>query len=270
MPSRYISRPGFLVWLGCLLTTLLVSLLLNPGAEPQVRNATSTSDVETLHSRIKWLESQSAQIEGRVRGLEASASIVPIGDPAPRRSAELGDTRSDTVVLAALESQVGQLKAPQGTRQQHAAQPEDTGQSPGNQMTEVARRQVAQALIVKRNVSDRVKADAWHDLAGMKEYPWTDDIIIAVTQIGLSSSDDRAREIIWIGAANANHRSERLVQPLIAALSDPVASVREKAADALGKYMDVSGVPNALRWTSVNDSSEEVRREASRVLAEWK
>ena len=86
-----------------------------------------------------------------------------------------------------------------------------------------------------------------------------------MTSIGLLSMDDRARAEVWIGA-EAQFRSDLLVQPLISALADPIANVREEAADALSQYLEAPGVQSALSWTSNYDESDTVRDEAAKAL----
>ena len=113
--------------------------------------------------------------------------------------------------------------------------------------------------------TDASKAQAWLELSRLEGDAWNDQIVAVMTHIGATSSDDRAREVVWIGADSA-HRSPLLVQPLLAALADPVANVREEAADALGHYLDYPGVRDALARTGRFDESEKVREEALRVL----
>jgi hypothetical protein len=125
--------------------------------------------------------------------------------------------------------------------------------------------EATQRIIRDLDTSDSDKAHAWLDLAQQEVYPWTEDIIAEMMSIGLNSEDDRAREVVWIGA-ESQYRNDLLVQPLVSALSDPVADVREEAADALSQYMNMPGVQRALLWTSNNDESEEVRNEAARAL----
>jgi outer membrane murein-binding lipoprotein Lpp len=198
------------------------------------------SGVTALTSRVEAMERQVSDLAQRIEQLEADR--LAVREPVlPQPSA---DTAQSDHSLDELAQRVSRLE------RQHVVVRSGVFISAPEQTTQ-----------------DPVDADqrTWVDLAQQDVYPWTDDIIAEMTSIGLSSKDDRAREEVWIGA-ESEFRSDLLVQPLISALADPIADVREEAADALSQYLDYPGVSNALGWTSNYDESGVVRDEAARAL----
>jgi hypothetical protein len=156
-----------------------------------------------------------------------------------------------------------------GARDERLARAVELERQDGRQraLAELASRDRRHALILDPEATDADKAQAWLGLAGSQEYPWSDEIVRTMTEIGATSTDDRAREVVWIGA-DTEHRNTLLVAPLIRALADPVPNVREEAADALGHYLDVGGVrARGPRTCGVRAWGESVR--ASRRTA-WR
>ena len=270
MSDRYASRSGLLLWVTCLASAVLASLLLNSWSGRAVRDLPAeTSGPRAQDPQVTQLESQIQQLEERVRTLETTQSLASRREAASRRPVEPTVDPLRAGALAEVSRRVARLEALEEARQQRAAQTAErqAGSHHQRQIGQLVRRDAAHNVILDMDATDSEKAQAWLSLAGLEEYPWTDEIIAAVTHIGATSESDRAREVVWIGA-DSHHRSDVLVRPLIAALSDSVANVREEAADALGHYLDVSGVREALLWTSNNDTSAKVRDEALRVLRE--
>jgi hypothetical protein len=240
------------------LVAILAALLVS--TRPWSRNTEARastvvdSGVTALTSRVETMERQVSDLAQRIEHIEADR--LAVREPVlPQPSA---DTAQSDRSLDELAQRVSRLE------RQHVvvrsgvfiSAPEQTTQDPVD---------ADQRTIRDVSASDADKASAWVDLAQQDVYPWTDDIIAEMTSIGLSSKNDRAREEVWIGA-ESEFRSDLLVQPLISALSDSVADVREEAADALSQYLDYPGVQKALGWTANYDDSETVRDEAARAL----
>ena len=216
---------------------------------------------------VRGLEARLERLEAHARDLARDRELVRPRASAPERPR--AEVSEDALVeaLADLERRVSALERRQsegsGHERSDPSSPEEFDEL--RRRAQLVRRDMARRRVLDWQAADPVRAQAWLDLARMDSEPWTDAVVAAAIGIGANSDDDRAREVIWIGA-DSRHHNELLVRPLIAALSDPVANVREEAADALGRYLDVAGVRGALLWSSRNDSSEKVRSEAARVL----
>jgi len=237
-----------------------VAVLLAPWhgqAESRGQDSAGPHLRRLLDSRLESLEIKVSDLASRLEVLESNrlAPREPVAPEPATRNAEADPSLVD------LAERVSHLEQLQRTRARQVVERDD----PTQPQTPQDRIEGAQGIIRDRQTSDSDKAHAWLDLAVQNGYPWTDDIISEMMSIGLNSEDDRAREVVWIGA-ESEYRSDLLVQPLISALSDPVANIREEAADALSQYLSKPGVQRALLWTSNNDENEEVRNEAARAL----
>jgi len=247
-----------LVAVGVVLALGSLRLLCSTKAASKVRGAAFTQDPE-FTSRLVRLEDAVRALTARVDALHASSLVQPA---MPERVPERTDEERSP--LAARIEKLEQLVSA------HPVDATDYGsgseQVRFQRATSAERTSALQLTILDPKTSDLDKAQAWLDLSNQDAYPWTDEIIATMTNIGATSKNDRAREVVWIGA-DTEYRSDLLVQPLFAALNDPVADVREEAADALGHYLDYAGVRAALSWTSNNDTSEVVRNQALESLA---
>jgi hypothetical protein len=245
-------------------TLAVVAVILEPwhGQVERRGEGLEESDLlRALDSRLESLEVKVAALANRIEYLESNR--LPTREPVvPDPAGRLGQTEASLVGLADRVSRLEQLER---TRTRRVAEREDDRASRMQSQSPQDRVEATQRIIRDRGTSLSDKAQAWLDLAQQEVYPWTDDIIAEMMSIGLNSEDDRAREVVWIGA-ESQYRNDLLVQPLISALSDREADVREEAADALSQYLDKPGVQRALLWTSNNDESEEVRNEAARAL----
>ena len=265
MVNKSDSTSGLLLWVTCLATAVSVPLLLNAWSRPVM--VSSPVEARGLPApdgrleRFEAIEAQLARLDIRLRELEASP---PTSHRTPASIAGTKPLVGER--FAALAERLGRLEASENARRQLVVQ-QVALVAEQRLVAQVDKLAAAQAIIHDSSTTDSEKAHAWLDLAGQDTYPWTDEIIALMTQIGATSKNDRAREVVWIGV-DTQHRNNLLVQPLIAALSDPVANVREEAADALGHYLNVPGVRNALLWTSKNDTSAKVREEALGSLRE--
>lgn len=273
MSDRIPTKSVILLWVTCLAVSASVPLLFSGwGAGPASRGlqAADASDPRPVDAGLERLEAEIARLADRVRALEASrlaTSRRPVAteDPEPAEPTDEVEGRT----FADLSRRLARLEQFERVRQDRLAEQRarQVADQELRRETELERRDAAHAIILDPERSDSEKAQAWLGLSRMDGYPWTDEVVAAMVEIGATSTDDRAREVVWIGA-DTEHRNDLLVRPLLAALHDPVANVREEAADALGHYLDFPGVREALRWSRDNDPSEKVRKEALRVLTE--
>jgi len=254
MPQRH--APSIVAGLGIGLL-LGVGLLLVPGRGREARAVASAgpdASSTRLEARLVALEER---VEGLARRVEAvETRPVALREPVVPEPAE---------AWSRLAERVARLEQREAGRSRRTSTPAGDAPAPASMPSSWKRFEAVRAVLRDATASDADRASAWLGLAREEAYPWTDDLIAQAVSIGLTSEDDRAREVVWIGAESA-HRSELLVQPLIRALGDRVANVREEAADALSQYLDRPGVQRALLWTSQHDESETVRDEAARAL----
>lgn len=242
-----------------------VMVVLWPWEERGEARGQAASDLmRSVISRLAGLEDQVSALENRIAELEPNR--VPLREPVvPEPEIHVEEAETSLVELA---ERIAHLEQLENTRARRVGEREEEREQWASRARQQAPRDIVDAAhrtIRDRKVSDSDKAHAWLDLAQQEVFPWADDVIAEMTAIGLTSEDDRAREVVWIGA-ESEHRSALLVQPLISALGDSVAEVREEAADALSQYLEMPGVQKALLWTSSYDESERVRNEAARAL----
>ena len=212
------------------------------------------------------LQQRLSGIEARIQALEGSLLLE---EPPATIRETLGNEAlppEARVALDDLERRVLELEAHQRTG--GSAAPDPTAFAvevdEGLLQAELEHRDRVWNTILGEE-TDLTKAQAWATLTDHELYPWSDEMLEAVISIGLNSENDRAREVVWIGA-DTKHRNTLLVPALLAALSDSNANVREEAADALGHYLGEPGVRKALIAASQLDESAMVRSEASRSL----
>ena len=275
MPVHAPSTPksGLLLWGVCLVTATAAALWVARREPLRRQPGENSSSSLAVAASIRALETRIAELEARMQTLSTPALLpAPAAEEPRARVSE--DASFDLEELSGFAERLARLEARQAGLQQ--IRPADPGLGrPWTRRGEIQVRAVSaaeqrdelHALVLDPNASDSDRAHAWLDLLQVEAEPWTDQVVMEAVHIGATSEDDRAREVIWIGA-DTHHRNDLLVQPLIQALSDPVENVREEAADALGRYLDVPGVRAALLFTSRNDASEKVREEAQRVLDE--
>jgi HEAT repeat protein len=85
---------------------------------------------------------------------------------------------------------------------------------------------------------------------------YTEAVVAAAAQIGLTSGDGRARESAWQGLRGVRH--PYAVQALLTSLAnDASENVRRAAALALGYLVDEPGVRDALLQAAAEDPSEQ-------------
>jgi hypothetical protein len=262
-------RSGLVVWLACLATAVVVPVVLSdPGAVPAQPEARPLDDhgdeVRELQERIDDLERQLAFLT-----LERDQDPPPIERLLPENLSNLGASFGEGATLpTGLEDRLARLEGFEADRQQALAAAEEERQREraiARHLELVAVGQ-AHAVILDPNTPDRDKTSAWTKLRRMDGEPWTDEVVLEMLRVGETSEDDRAREEVWIGA-DSRHRNDLLASPLVRALSgDRSANVREEAADALKRYLDMPGVRDALLFASTHDASAEVRSEALEAL----
>jgi hypothetical protein len=262
-------RSGLVVWLACLTTAVVVPVLLSdPVATPVPFEARPLDDqgdeVAALQERIDDLERQLALL-----ALERWEDPPP---PEPLRPESLSGpgaiVGADAHLPTGLEDRLARLEGFEAERQMALAAVEAERQREREiaRQLELAMVGQAHAVILDPNAPDRDKTRAWTQLRRMDGEPWTDEVVLEMLRLGETSEDDRAREEVWIGA-DSRHRNDLLASPLMRALSgDRSANVREEAADALKRYLDMPGVRDALLYASTHDTSVEVRNEALEAL----
>ena len=263
MADRNGARSGLLLWILCLATAVAVPSGLE-GWRGSARGAQASEPrgLQAPDTRIDQLIGRVEALEGRLRRVQTSGHEVRAPEPAVRVDPLAEDALA--ALSERLERVEGRMRA---TRQQVPPFMEEGHAlpAPDSLVSHEAARDAAHAVILDPQETDSRKAHAWRDLSHLEIYPWNDDVVAPMTHIGASSTDDRAREVVWIGA-DTHHTHGRLAGPLIDALSDPVANVREEAADALGHYLGSPGVRQALAWAAENDPDAKVRAEALRSL----
>ena len=278
MSDRNGGIPDPIVWLGCVLTAVAVSVLIQSlrTATPRDASEESLAMRRALDQTDRIVE-QLDRLDERIRSLEDGASrgsATPLG---ARSGAAAVPDELHAAALAELDDRLADLENRATQREKREADEQaarHAQEQAAREQLELAHhqrqlldRENAYAIILDPETTDSQKAQAWQQYSRSGENPWTDDILSTMIDIAASSEDARARELVWIGADTPHQRSDRLVQPLIQALEDPVANVREEAADALRYYLDYPGVYDALQWSGEHDASDKVRAEARRVLA---
>jgi hypothetical protein len=269
MAAPTVLRSGLVVWLACLATAVVVPVMLSdPGAtaaQPEARPLDDHGDeVRELQERIDDLERQLAFL-----ALELEQDPPPIEPLRPENLSDPGASFGEGAAQPFdLEDRLARLEGFESERQLALAAAESERQRNREIARVLEASQVGEshAVILDPNAPDRDKTSAWTKLRRMDGEPWTDEVVLEMLRIGEGSEDDRAREEVWIGA-DSRHRNDLLASPLVRALSgDRSANVREEAADALKRYLDMPGVRDALIFASTNDASAKVRSEALEAL----
>jgi len=258
-------RSGLALWLACLITAVVVPLLLT-GPVPAIEQSSGTADNRGVTELSRRLD----HLEARIESLHLEAYVEPPARPLRSVSEQLAhDVESPEVdSLRELLDRLRRLESFENERQKVLASraAEQARKVERDRLTQVLRREQAHAVILDPTTGDLAKAHAWRSLLDVDELAWNDAVILEMTRLGAESGNDRAREVAWIGA-DGKHTSPLMVEPLMRALtSDPIANVREEAADALGHYGDHPGVLAVLRAASEGDADAKVREEARRVF----
>jgi hypothetical protein len=264
MPGTLPSRSGFALWLVVLAIIVTVTVVLIDGDPRQTpRPATVISATDPV---VRQLAVRLDQLERQIALLRLPATVEPRTEPLSVAEpwSEVPMSGSGARTLSGLEARLAQLEEFEGKRQRVLAEQamERARQVERRRTLQLGMRDAAHALILDPERTDAEKAQAWNGLSELDVDAWTDEVVLEMARIGEQSEDDRAREVAWIGA-DSEQRSDLIVDPLIRALaSDPQEDVREEAADALGHYLHVPGVGQALRYASLHDASSQVRQEA--------
>jgi hypothetical protein len=258
-------RSGLALWLACLITAVVVPpLIAPPVVTPEQPSATiDERAVSELSRRLDQLEHQIESVQ--LKAYEAPEPRPLRGD-AQQLAFDVDASQPDT--LDGFFDRLARLEKFENQRQEVLSQKalEQSQREAVELMAQVYRRKQAHATILDPNAGDLEKAHAWRGLREGDDLAWNDDVILEMTRVGAESENDCAREVVWIGA-DGRHTSPLMVEPLMRALnSDPIANVREEAADALGHYRDYPGVLAALRAAGDSDASPSVRKEALKAL----
>lgn len=256
-------RSVVLLWLTCLASAAAVSVVVNrPPAEPSSAPAPLADDLV-----VRRFAERLDALERRMDGLDLRPYDAPVARPLTTHAPDGGALPSP----ADLEGRLARLEAfeAERLRDRLAVEEAQARAAEINLEREQREGQRLAALILDPARGDREKTEAWMRMGRLQGSPWRDDVVLEMARIGEASEDDRAREEVWIGADHGRHRNELLVGPLLRALtSDAVANVREEAADALGHYLHLPDVRQALATAAAADSSGKVRQQAERVLGE--
>ncbi|MCA8965347.1 MAG: hypothetical protein KDC48_10680 [Planctomycetes bacterium] len=222
-----------------------------PASDGQGAAERATHD---LVQRIAALEQQlAAPVAERADG-DAIVQRTP-ADPDLRPRVEQLERRVDALAQAA--------SAAQGT-----ARPEPVDRAAelaARALTEQQRRTTHQTTILDPAATDEARIGAWRELRGLPD-SYDDGVVAVMTQLGLSSADEKTRADVWRQAHGRSTHPALGVAMVQALQSDAAASAREEAAETLEYYLDAPGVRQALEIAAQGDADEKVRRQASRTL----
>lgn len=263
-------KPSILLWLLSVATAAVVSLLVSDVERPAPASAVSV--VATPDTALLEVQAELAALKRDLTLLRIASSngtevsSEPLAMPLSGEPVAQEETNDE---LGSLDDRISLLEQYERERQRALAEKkEEKEQEKAERLARnLERRDEAQAVILDPARSDSKKVKAWRDLGDLDvDGAWNDAIVLEMVRIGTQSEDTSTRADVWRGA-DSKHRNSLLPEPLLHALqSDPKASVRREAADALSRYSDQASVQAMLRAASELDLDKKVRKEASRAL----
>jgi len=219
-------------------------------------SAVDAAQVDALARRIKTLEEEQVTAKTPV-----NRERIPVaaGDPDTLNNLEKRLTR--------IERQLAILAKQAKTTPTASTLIQDTRDESQRVMNKVLNISSHQQCILSPQKSERDKLIAWSNLRGLGKDAWTDNVVMEMSRIGLTSTDASVRADVW-RQADANAKSPLLVPSLLKALSsDGDAKVREEAAETLENYKDDLTVKRALETAKQSDADKGVRRQAGSSLS---
>jgi hypothetical protein len=200
-----------------------------------------------------------AQLEKRIQELAEQGQTLRV----PIH--EGGEERAGLDRIAALEKRVAALERARRGRREPASVPPRQPADPDLEARLRVVREQGRARVLDPKLSDKEKVRA-HEALRQVPDAYTPAMVQELVRIGTSHQDAHIRADVW-RFFDGRSQIPALVPSLLQALvNDSSEEVRDEASETLGNYLKDPTVLFALRHAAQHDTSMRVRRKAIRTL----